>query len=396
MLNLLRRLFIKDYKNVESEDVRLAHGKLASIVGIVINVILVALKIVFGVIASSIALIADALNNISDVASSAVTLVGFKIAGKPADKEHPFGHQRLEYIAGLIVSIIIICIAVVLFTESLDKILSASESNYTLWTFIILGVSILLKIFQFATYYYYAKLVKSVALKATAFDSLGDILATTIILVGALITYFTGVNLDGYLGIITAIFVLVAGVRFVIETSSPLIGEGADKELINNIVEDVKKCEGIYGVHDVLMHSYGPKMHFISMHVEVDGSLSTFENHKFIDSAESMIKEKYDVEPLMHADPIDLKDEFSSLIYLEIKDLFKNLNKDFVVHELKIENKDEKYEIRFELTYPYSEKRSEKEINSIVLDKINELHPDKHFEVNISFERPYFSEQFYS
>lgn len=392
MFIFLRKLFIKNYKNVEDENVRVAHGKLASIVGIVVNVILVALKITFGIIASSIAIIADALNNLSDVSSSLVTLIGFKMSNKPADKEHPFGHQRIEYIAGLIVSIIIIAIAVLLLSQSIERIISQETSSYDLWTFIILGVSILLKLLQFAIYFSFSKVISSVALKATAYDSLGDILATTLLLAGALVSYYTGLNLDGYLGIIIAIFVMVAGIRLVKETSSPLIGESIKKDIVNKIVLDISAYNGVLGVHDVLCHAYGPRKIFMSIHVEVDGNVNIFISHDLIDKIEKDIKKKYDIDLLIHLDPIDLNDVETNVLEKDVKSILKELDASLNVHEFRIVKMNEAQKIVFELLYPYDSKCSENQVKEVLTKKMLELHPGNNFIYDISFERPYYEE----
>ncbi len=392
MITLIRKLFIKNYRQVTDENVRLAHGKVASIFGIAINAILVSLKLVFGIIANSIALIGDALNNLSDVSSSLVTLIGFRLASKPADKEHPFGHRRIEYIAGLIVSIIIVAIATSLFITSIERIIDASISEYNLWTFIILGISILLKIFQFSLYFAFAKVINSVALKATAFDSLGDILASIILLVGALISYYLNFNIDGYLGIVIALFIAFNGIKLVKETSSPLIGEAMKKEKIDQIISKIKNYQGVLGLHDILTHSYGGDKIFMSLHLEVDGHQDVFSLHQLIDRIEKDIKKEFNVELLIHMDPIDLSDEFKVKLEKEIVEILLSINPDLKLHEFSLTRSGHQLIIAFELLYPYSEKRKEEVITSLILEKLKGLHHED-IVLNISYERPYFLEE---
>lgn len=392
MITLIRKLFIKNYRQVTDENVRLAHGKVASIFGITINAILVSLKLVFGIIANSIALIGDALNNLSDVSSSLVTLIGFRLASKPADKEHPFGHRRIEYIAGLIVSIIIVAIATSLFITSIERIIDASISEYNLWTFIILGISILLKIFQFSLYFALAKVINSVALKATAFDSLGDILASIILLVGALISYYLNFNIDGYLGIVIALFIAFNGIKLVKETSSPLIGEAMKKEKIDQIISKIKNYQGVLGLHDILTHSYGGDKIFMSLHLEVDGHQDVFSLHQLIDRIEKDIKKEFNVELLIHMDPIDLSDEFKVKLEKEIVEILLSINPDLKLHEFSLTRSGHQLIIAFELLYPYSEKRKEEVITSLILEKLKGLHHED-IVLNISYERPYFLEE---
>lgn len=392
MITLIRKLFIKNYRDVDQEIVRLNHGKVASIFGIIINAILVSLKLTFGIIANSIALIGDAINNLSDVSSSLVTLIGFRLASKPADREHPFGHRRIEYIAGLIVSIIVIALAVSLLTTSIERIIASSISEYNLWTFIILGISILLKIFQFAIYFSFAKIIHSVALKATAIDSLGDILATAILLIGALIAYYFNLSLDGYLGIAIAIFIAINGIKLVKETASPLIGEALKKEDVDQIIAKIKNYPGVIGLHDILTHSYGRDKIFMSVHLEVDGHQDVFSLHRLIDKIEKDIKKEFNVELLIHMDPLDLSDEFMVKVEKEIINILLTINPDLKLHEFSLTRSGHQLMISFELLYPYSEKRKEEVITSLILGKLKGLHHED-IVLNISYERPYYLDE---
>ena len=264
MVNLFRKIFIKDYRNISDPTVRTKHGYLASVFGIITNLLLVVFKLTIGILVFSMSIITDALNNFTDMASSIVNLLGFKLANKPADKEHPFGHERIEYIAGLIISFVIIAIAAVLGYTSVMKIIDNTATNYSnnavnIAVFIILGFAILAKLIQGIFYRKMAKIINSVSLKASAQDSFNDVITTTAVLVATTVEYILYLNgydihIDGWMGLAVSIFIVVTGVKLLIETSNPLIGLTPDKEMVHQIIEDIKQYPGVLGVHDMMCH----------------------------------------------------------------------------------------------------------------------------------------------
>ena len=295
MVNLLRKLFIKNYKDVNEPNVRVAHGRLASVFGIISNAILFGLKLAVGLLTQSVSIIADSVNNLSDFGNSTVTLVGFKMSSKPADKKHPFGHQRIEYISGLIVSIIIVALAVLLFYNSVQKIIGNEATSYDLFAFIVLGVAIVIKLVQAWVNFSISKIINSVALKATALDSLTDSIATTLLLVSAILSYFFHWNLDGYVGVVIALFVAFSGVKMIVETSNPLIGESTSIEEVKKITDEILSYKGVLGIHDLMAHNYGPTKIFMTVHVEVDSQVNVVESHELIDDIENDIRKKYKI-----------------------------------------------------------------------------------------------------
>lgn len=364
MIKLLRRIFIKDYKNVEDSKVRTAHGQLASAFGVVTNVFLFIVKLVFGLIAGSISIIADSINNLSDTGNSFVSLIGFKISSKPADKEHPFGHQRLEYLAGLIISIVIVVLGVNLFVQSVTRIIANETSVYSLWTFIILGVAILLKIYQSFFNYRIGKLIGSITLKATAVDSLMDVFATTAVLASALVSHFFGWNIDGYMGILVSIVVSYSGIKMIKETIDPLIGKAADKELVHKVIKDIMSFDGVLGVHDLRAHSYGPTKMFMSIHVEVDCKVDIVCSHGVIDKIETLVKDKYDIDLVIHMDPIDPNDAEAIALLEKIQSALLAISKDLSLHDFRLIKEKKVKKAIFEVVVPFELKMKKEDIST--------------------------------
>jgi len=387
MINLLRRIFIKDYKNVKEPEVRTAHGKLASLFGVITNVILFVAKLIFGIIASSISIIADSINNLSDTGNSFVALIGFKISAKPADKEHPFGHQRLEYLAGLIISIVIVVLAGNMLVQSIQRIISNETSTFTLWTFIILGIAILLKIYQTFFNYRIGKLIGSVTLKATAVDSLMDVFATSAVLASALVSYYLGWNIDGYIGIIVSIIVGYSGIKMIKETIDPLIGKPADKELVNKVIKDILSFEGVLGVHDLRAHSYGPTKIFMSVHVEVNRYVDIVISHNMVDKIETTIKDKYNIDLVIHMDPIDPNDEETIMMMAKVQKVLANISKDLSMHDFRIIKEKNKKIAMFEIVVPFELELSHEEI--LIRIKEDIAKEELKIELLPEFETPY-------
>lgn len=261
MDSILVKLFIKDYKNTQSEDVRIKYGALASIFGIVSNVIICAFKIVIGVISGALSILADGINNLSDALNSIVSLLGFKMSQKKPDKEHPYGHQRMEYIAGFIVSVIVCVLGVQLILEAIDKIRNpGSEVSYFYLNLGILCFAIIIKLYQAILYRSIGKKINSQTLIATSTDSRNDVISTSLVLVGLIISKFTGYNLDGYFGLAVGLLVCYSGIKLVMEASNPLLGEAPSKELVHEIERRIKAHDVVIGIHDLEIHSYGPSI----------------------------------------------------------------------------------------------------------------------------------------
>ena len=385
LMRALRRMFIKNYNNLEEESVRIKHGKVISVYGIAANVFLSIIKLVFGILAGgSISLISDSINNISDTANSVVSLVGFKMSEKPADKEHPFGHARMEHIAGLVISTIILSIGLFLLYTSTQTVISffdgtAEAINFNWWTVAVLVLSILIKIFLTLDNYYTGKLINSMTLKATARDALSDILVTSGLLISTLVSviantyYGQNINIDGFMGAFVSVFIIVSGVRSIIDTASPLIGDSNSKEESKKITDCAREHKEILGVHDVVIHDYGGKNKFISLHVELCSTTSLTHSHAIIDQIEDELKDLYEgANIVIHIDPVSINNpKLEKYRDLLNKYITGNNYSDWNVHDIRLVNHKKKEKIIFELSVPYCESKKKKERNDYCPTIIN-------------------------
>ena len=392
MITLLRRLFIKNYQNVEDENVRKNHGMLAAIFGIISNLILVCVKVAAAIIISAnagwsffpIALIADAINNTSDAFTSIVTLVSFKIAAKPGDKEHPFGHERVEYIASMIVSFFIIVVAVEIFKSSLEKVISSEIAEYDILSVVILALAIVLKFVQSHVNRSIGKIINSPALKATALDSLLDCLVTGVVLACALLTWgFGWTFLDGYFGMAVAVFVFISGVRSLLESFSPLIGEANNEELVEKITAIVNSNDKVLGIHDMICHSYGPTKSFVSFHIEVNARMSLEESHDVADTIEEKIRAELKIEANIHVDPVDLDDPE----IVEARDIINSVIKTFDpegnCHDVRIVRGTKASTLRFDILVLTRDKKEQAKITKAIKDEFEKNGRQYVYKINI-------------
>lgn len=386
MVTLLRKLFIKHYDQVDNEEVRYAHGRLGGIFGIITNCLLITLKLTAAFVSAannhwifSMALIGDAVNNISDAASSIITLVGFKLSQKPADADHPFGHQRIEYIAGLVVAVFVIAAGLELLMTSVEKIINQEEAIYDLFAVIVMVVSVFLKIFQGYVNLGLGKAIDSPSLKATATDSFTDSISTGVIAILALISLFYPLGfLDGYLGIALSVVIAVSGIKMVKETSSPLIGEATDKGYAKKIIDAVMAHPEIKGVHDVICHSYGPNKMFISLHAEVDSHEDIVDIHDHIDNIEEEIKERFGVEITIHMDPVVLDDNETNETKKKCIALLHCFDPSLSIHDFRLVKGETHTNVIFDVVVPYEDKKADIETIKKVLTDGFEKEPIKH------------------
>lgn len=400
MVNLLRRLFIKNYRDVKDEKVRAAHGKLGAWFGIFSNAILFLAKFISGLLSKSVSVVSDSINNLSDFANSSITLVGFKISSKPADKKHPFGHQRMEYITGLIVSIVIIALAIIMGYQSIDKIIAFHSGSgdievlspiIAITTFVVLGVAVLFKIIQAYVNFSLAKIIDSVALKATGVDSLTDAVATTLLLISSLLSYYLGyVFLDGYMGLIISLFICYSGIKMVIATSSPLLGESVDKKHIQNIIDEILSYEGVLGIHDILAHNYGPTKLFMSVHVEIDARMKLLSAHELIDNIEMDIRQKFDVELTIHMDPIDVSNEETLKLKEQVISILKDIDKSLSIHDFRVVHGEGHTNILFDILVPFKDDVKQDDILQTLSAKMND-DKKKTYHFIVNFDHPFIS-----
>ena len=387
MGKLLIRIFVKDHENTDDPRVRERYGKFAGVVGIVSNLILCIMKILIGLVSRSIAIIADGINNLADASSSIITLVGFKLASQPEDEDHPYGHARIEYLTGLFISIVIIVIGLQLLRTSIDKILHPEPLEFSCLTIIILVAAILIKLWQSMFNRSIGRKIRSVTLMATAADSRNDVISTSAVLISVIVGKFTGIQIDGYMGSLVALFIIWSGIQLVRETTSPLLGEAPDQELVDSIAEIVKKEPGVLGIHDLMVHNYGPGKIFASMHIEVDADGDLMESHDMIDNIEKRIKDELHVEFVVHMDPVKTDDPLITKMKKIIADALLPLDGVDNIHDFRIVPGPTHTNIIFDVVLAADCSLSEKEITGIAAEAARSV--DNDFYVVITFDHAY-------
>ena len=387
-MNLITKLFIKNSDDVSNPDVRTAYGNMSGAVGIFLNLCLFSAKLVSGILTASISVVADAFNNLSDAGSSLVTFLGFRLAGRPADKEHPFGHGRYEYLTGLVISFLILLVGIELLKSSVDKILTPEAvTSMNLISAIILGVSILVKLWMFYFNKILSKKIDSSALRATATDSLTDSVATSIVLIGLIFSHYTGVNIDGYLGVGVAVFILIAGIRTFKESISPLLGTPPKQEFVDDIKRAVLSDEMIVGLHDLIVHDYGPGRCIISLHAEISDKEDLLKAHDKIDLIEKELENKFNCLATIHMDPIASDDEFTVSLMAKVVSVLKTISKDFSVHDFRVVQGETHTNVIFDLVVPYDCKDKNESIRKKSTELIQDI--DSKLVPVIYIEKPY-------
>ncbi len=384
MISFLARFFIKDHKQVDSPIVRQSYGMLSGAFGIAFNIILVIFKMIAGALSGSIAVFSDALNNLSDVTSSVVTLIFFKLSGREADEEHPFGHGRLEYVAGLIVSLLIIIMAVELLNGSIMKILNPADVELSFVIVLILIVSILIKFLMFISYLQTSKLIDSATIRSAAMDSLSDVLSTSIVLASLIVFKMTGKNIDGYAGIVVALFIFKTGIDAAKDTINPLLGEPPSKEFLRDIERTVLSHECVLGVHDIVVHNYGPSRVMLSLHVEVPSDETLLAIHDSIDEIEKELRQKYHCTAVIHMDPVDSSDSEAMAVKSWLMLNIEEIDPAIKFHDLRLVRKEgERPLVEFDLEVPYKYKMGDEELVRIVEDRLKELGGEYKFDITI-------------
>lgn len=387
MFGILSRLFIKNGKNYENPEVRRAYGTLSGALGIFLNIILFAGKLTAGIISGSVAIVADALNNLSDAGSSVITLIGFHMAGQKPDKGHPFGHGRIEYISGLIVSMLIILMGFELGKSSVEKIITPTGTEFSIIAVIILAASILVKLYMCFYNRSVGKKISSPAMMATAADSLSDCVATTVVLACTLITKFTGTDFDGICGTAVAIFIFIAGIRAAKDTIDPLLGVPPTEEFVNEIGETVMSHKGVLGFHDLVVHDYGPGRRMISLHAEVPADEDLLKTHDTIDNIERELSVKLGCDAVIHMDPIETDDKITMETRRKIAELVKIIDERVTIHDFRMVTGPTHTNVIFDIVVPYEVKRPEAEIRRDIERMVKTLdsnyyaivHVDKSF-----------------
>ncbi len=370
MTKLLFRLFIPK-GDINDPNVRSAYGKLSGFTGIILNILLVAGKLTTGFISGSVAIIADALNNLSDAGSSVITFIGFRLAGRKPDKEHPFGHGRIEYVAGLIVSVIIIFMGIELIQTSVEKIISPEKAVFSYIALGVLCASILFKLWMFFFNRKIAKTINSPSIAATATDSISDVIATTVVLVALICGMYTDFPVDGTAGIIVALFILKGGISALKDTQAPLLGRPISKELAEKIDSLALEHENILGVHDLIYHDYGPGRALVSFHVEVPAELSLVTIHTMIDHIEREINSKFGIEAVVHMDPVCSGGMCEHVQSLALQ-AAKAVHPDATIHDVQVTECDGENKVYFDMILPYGLEMTDAQAAALAVEYLKE------------------------
>lgn len=381
MITCLAKFWIRESDSEEKK--RRVYGTLGAVVGIFLNICLFTGKYLAGFLSGSIAIMADAFNNLSDAGSSFISLIGFVFSGKKPDLDHPFGHGRIEYLAGLGVSFLILLMGVELAKNSVQKILHPVSVQISTLSIAVLSASILVKLYM--AYYNHAigKKIRSATMAATATDSLSDAAATTVVLLAMLFLAVTGINIDGYCGILVAVFILAAGIGAAKETVSPLLGQAPDPEFVKEIKELVMQHEEVLGIHDMAVHDYGPGRVMVSLHAEVSGDGNIYELHDLIDRIERELKEKLHCETVIHMDPIDVGNEKTVEMKEEMVKLVKSIDERLTIHDFRMVTGTTHHNMIFDVVIPADFKLSQEELKDIIQKKVWEKWPDYYVVIDV-------------
>ncbi|MCD8036571.1 MAG: cation diffusion facilitator family transporter [Clostridiales bacterium] len=375
MQNWLIKKLIKDSDNIQDLNVRAAYGKLSGKVGIFCNVVLFIGKFLAGTISGSVSITADAVNNLSDAASSIVSLVGFKLAERPADEEHPYGHARFEYLSGLTVAVMIIVIGIELFKTGLDKVLNPSPVDFSLLTITVLIISILVKLWMAVFNRSLGKKINSSTLEATAADSRNDVISTGAVLAAAVISEYFDIQLDGYMGIAVAVFVLISGIGLVRETLDPLLGKAPDPALVDYIRKKILSYDGVLGTHDLMVHDYGPGRQFASVHVEMAAEEDVLKSHDVIDDIERDFLNQDKINLIVHYDPIVTEgngiDDLRGWLMEQVKSIDRRLS----IHDLRVVKGNTKTKLVFDCVKPAFFHLSETELKNQICELVSKKYP---------------------
>ena len=375
--NILVKIFIKDKDNIRDKQVRQKYGYLGGFVGIVCNIILFGVKVLIGLLTNSIAITADAVNNLSDAASSVITLVGFKITNKPADREHPFGHARIEYISAMIVSFMVILVGFEFLKSSFNRIRNPEVLKFDVISFLVLIISIGVKVWLSRFYKKIGRTIGSKTMEASAMDSLSDVITTSVVAFSLLSSLWITFPIDGYIGLLVSAFIIYSGISLTKETLNPLMGEAPEPEFITEITERAMRYEGIIGIHDMIVHNYGPGRCVVSLHAEIPAKMDIMEAHDIIDMAEQEISEELDIHIVIHMDPINTDDAVVQKTQEQVIKVINEMHEDLSIHDFRIVGGEGHMNLIFDLVVPYEydEKKASK-LSKEVAQEIKMKYPN--------------------
>lgn len=391
MTELLVRKFVKNYQNTDDSRVRTDYGVLTSVVGILCNVLLFAGKLAVGMVMRSVSVMADAFNNLSDAASSVIGFVGVKMAGKPADREHPFGHGRIEYIAALVVAFLVIQVGLTFFKSSLDKIRHPEDLSFDLVSMLILTASVAVKLWLGRFNKVLGKRINSSVMQAAAADALGDVVTTLATMGSILFFHFTQINIDGFVGLLVSLVVMWAGIGIARDTLEPLIGQPVDPKLYREISEFVESYDGILGSHDLIVHNYGPTRSLASIHAEVPNDVDIETSHEIIDRIERDAARKLGIFLVIHMDPVAVRDERVTELKEQVTAELKKIDERLSLHDFRIVDGEQQINLIFDVVVPHS--YSDKDMTQLHLDIVEKVSGlDPRYQCVVTLENGYIAE----
>lgn len=384
---MLKKLFIKDYKNINDTTVRNRYGKVAGIFGIVTNLMLGLMKLIVGFLSNSVSIMADAANNLSDTASSIFTLIGFRLVSKKPNKYHPYGYARYEYVSGLIIAILMLVTGALFAKESVAKIISPEELVINAWTFAVLIVAVVVKLLQVAVYMDFSKSINSDALKTTALDARNDVISTCGILIALIVMKFTKINIDGYIGVLVSLFVMVSSLKTIKEVLEPLIGIVPSEKMVEKITEKIRSYDCVLGYHDLVIHNYGVGIDFVTVHIEIDSSLNMVDAHDLMDMIENDFKSELNINLTIHMDPVIVGDLKVQELKDKVKLAVKELDEELTIHDFRMLDGNEHIKVLFDCVVPHEKHYNEEMIAGYLKEAIKEDGIDYEFIVEI--DRPF-------
>lgn len=386
-MELLKKLFIKNYKNKDDPHTHHAYGVVAGVIGMIGNIFMSVIGLVIGLISGSISIVIQSLGNLSDALNSIITIIGFKLASKPADKEHPFGHARVEYICGLIITIIMLFLGFMSAKTSIEKIFSPEALNIGILTYIVLGVIILTKLFLMLMYRSFAKDISSDTLMVSSVDCRNDMLTSIAILISMVIMQITGINIDSYIGLIVSIFIIISAIKMIKETIDPLISVKPNKKLVTKIKKELLSFDGVNDMHDLLVHTYGSGSTFVTVHIEVPETISLLDCHELVDKIERHFEDKLNINLTMQVDPVSIDNPRTKEIELKVENSLKELNKDLTVHGLRVIYSKEKTKVLFDILEDFNSHLTKKTIVKHLTEAFS--NEDTKFEFVFTIDKPF-------
>lgn len=391
MTDLLVKIFVKDNTHVENQKVRTAYGILSSIVGIICNVFLFGVKLTVGMVINSISVMADAFNNLSDAASSIISFIGVKLAGRPADKEHPFGHGRFEYLAALAVAFLVLQVGFSLFKTSFQKVIHPEKLTFNPILIGILCLSILVKVWMMLFNRKLGKRINSTVMLATSADSMGDVFVTSATIVSTITAGLTGWKIDGYMGVVVSVFVMFAGIGIAKDTLEPLLGQAIERKVYEQITNMVESYDGIVGSHDLIIHNYGPTHRMATIHAEVPNNINLDEAHETIDRVERDVLEKLDIFLVIHMDPIEVNNCMVTEKKEMVVDIITNLESKATIHDFRMVNGEHQTNLIFDLVIPFSyTKEAEQKLLANIVEKVR--NQDVRYQCIITIENSFIAQ----